>query len=125
MTLGAFSSVALLLAALGLYGVLACYVTERGHEIGVRLALGAGTGTILGQVLARSALMVGPGLAIGFFASLAGARLVRQFLYEVQPTDPATYAIVGIGLAAVALAASAWPALRAARVDPVQALRGE
>ena len=125
VTLGAFSSVALLLAALGLYGVLAFYVKQRGHELGVRMALGAGTGVILRQVLSRSAVMVGPGLVIGLLASLAGGRLMRQFLYEVEPTDAATYVGVSLGLAAVAFAASAWPALRAARVNPVEALRGE
>jgi predicted permease len=125
ITLTAFSTVALLLAAIGLYGALAYYVTQRTHEIGVRIALGAGACVVLGHVMRRSAMMVGPGLAIGLAASVAGARLVGGFLYEVPPTDPVTYAGVSLCLAAVAFAASAWPALRAARIDPVQALRGE
>ena len=125
ITLTAFSTVGLLLAALGLYGVLAYYVTQRTHEIGVRIALGAGAGVVLGHVMRRSAMMVGPGLAIGLAASVAGARLVEGFLYEVPATDPATYAGVSLCLAAVAFAASAWPALRASRIDPVRALRGE
>jgi putative ABC transport system permease protein len=125
VTLTAFSTVALLLAAIGLYGVLAYYVTQRTHEIGVRIALGAASGAVLAHVLRRSALMVAPGLAIGLVLSVAGARLLEGFLYDVAPTDPATYAGVSLCLAAVALAASAWPALRAARVDPVLALRGE
>jgi putative ABC transport system permease protein len=124
-TLAIFSAVALLLAALGLYGVLVFYVTQRGHEIGVRMALGAGTAAILRQVLARSALMVGPGLAVGLLASMAAGRLLRGLLYQVEPTDAATYAVVSLALASVAFAASAWPAMRAARVSPVQALRGE
>ncbi len=125
ITLAAFSSVALLLAAIGLYGVLAYYVTQRTHEIGVRIALGAGAGVVLGHVMRRSAMMVVPGLAIGLAASAAGSRLVEGFLYEVPPTDPATYVGVSLCLSAVAFAASAWPALRAARIDPVRALRGE
>jgi ABC-type antimicrobial peptide transport system permease subunit len=125
MTLTAFSTVALLLAAIGLYGVLAYYVTHRTHEIGVRIALGAGAGEILAQVMRRSAMMVAPGLAIGLVASMAGARLVAAFLYDVRPTDPLTYVGVSLSLAAVAFAASTWPALRAARIDPVRALRGE
>jgi ABC-type antimicrobial peptide transport system permease subunit len=76
-------------------------------------------------VLARSVLMVGPGLAIGLLASIAAGRLLRQFLYQVEPTDAATYAGVSLALASVAFAASAWPAMRAARVSPVHALRGE
>jgi putative ABC transport system permease protein len=125
VTLSAFSGVALGLAALGLYGVLAFYVAQRSHEIGIRMALGASSGVILRQVLWRSASMVGPGLAVGLFASLAGARVMTQFLYQVQPTDAATYASVSLSLAVVAFAASGWSALRATRVDPVRALRGE
>jgi putative ABC transport system permease protein len=125
ITLGAFSVVALLLAAMGLYGVLAYYVTQRTHELGVRIALGASTRTVLSHVLWRCAMMVGPGLALGIVAALAGTRLLATSLYQVEPTDPATFAGVTLCLALVAVGASAWPALRAARVDPVQALRGE
>jgi putative ABC transport system permease protein len=125
VTLTAFSTVALLLAAIGLYGVLAYQVAQRRHEIGVRIALGAGARVVLSDVLKRSAMLVAPGLAIGLAASVAGSRLVAAFLYDVPPTDPLTYAGVSLCLAAVALAASLWPALRAAHVDPVQALRGE
>jgi putative ABC transport system permease protein len=125
ITLGAFSAVALLLAAMGLYGVLAYYVTQRTHELGVRIALGASTRTVLSHVLWRCAMMVGPGLAIGVLAALAGTPIIRASLYEVEPTDPATFAGVTLCLALVAFAASVWPAVRAARVNPVQALRGE
>jgi ABC-type antimicrobial peptide transport system permease subunit len=125
ITLTVFSVIALLLASLGLYGVLAYYVTQRTHEIGVRMALGAGKRDVLMHVLWRSALMVGPGLALGLIASVAGTRLIARFLYQVPPTDPVTFATVSLCLAAVAFAASAWPALRAARIDPMQALRGE
>jgi ABC-type antimicrobial peptide transport system permease subunit len=125
LTLSAFSGVALGLAVLGLYGVLAFYVTQRRHEIGVRIALGANAGVILRQVLSRSALMVGPGLAVGLLASLAVARVMTRFLYQIQPTDAATYAGASLSLAAVAFVASAWSATRATRIDPVHALRGE
>jgi len=125
ITLTAFSIIALLLASLGLYGVLAYYVTQRTHEIGVRMALGAGTRIVLGHVLSRSALMVVPGLVLGLLASVAGTRLIARFLYQVEPTDPLTFATLSVCLALVALASSVWPALRAARIDPVQALRRE
>jgi putative ABC transport system permease protein len=125
VTLTTFSLLALLLASLGLYGVLTHYVTERTHEIGVHMALGAAAGRVVTNVLRRSALMVVPGLIVGVLASLAGTRLVAGFLYGVPPTDPATFLAVSAGLSLVACAASAWPAWRAARIDPVKALRGE
>jgi putative ABC transport system permease protein len=123
--LALFSAVALLLASLGLYGVLAYYVTQRTHEIGVRMALGAGTRTVLAHVLGRSGLMVIPGLGLGLVGAFAGTRLIERMLYDVAPTDAVAFATATACLAAVALAASAWPAWRAARIDPVQALRGE
>jgi putative ABC transport system permease protein len=125
LILAAFSAVALLLAALGLYGVLAQHVTQRTQEIGVRMALGAGQRQVMADVLRRTALMVLPGLAIGVLVSLAGARLIGRFLYGVPPTDPVTFVGVVATLAFVALAASAWPAWRAVHVDPVRALRAE
>ena len=125
ITLSLFSAAALLLASLGLYGVLAYYVTQRTHEIGVRMALGAGARTVLAHVLARSAFMVIPGLVVGLGVSLAGGRLIERLLYEVTPTDPLALVTATASLTAVAFLASALPAWRAARVDPVQALRGE
>ncbi|HSK11180.1 MAG TPA: FtsX-like permease family protein, partial [Vicinamibacterales bacterium] len=124
-TLAAFSVLALLLAALGLYGVLTHYVAQRTHEIGVRMAIGASAGRVIADVLWRSALMVGPGLVAGILAALAATRLLTTFLHDVRPTDPLTFAAVTAILALVAFAASAWPAWRASRVDPVRALRGE
>jgi putative ABC transport system permease protein len=125
IALGMFSAIALVLAAIGLYGVLAFYVSQRTHEIGVRMSLGADVRSVIRQVLARSALMVGPGLALGLAGALAASRLLGRVLFEVSPTDPATLAAVSGSLALVALVASAVPAWRAARVDPVQALRNE
>jgi putative ABC transport system permease protein len=123
--LATFSIVALLLASLGLYGVLSYHVTARRHEIGVRMALGAEGRDILRDVLARSSLMVLPGLALGIAAALAGTRLMAGLLYEVPANDPFAIAAAMVTLAAVALGASALPAWRAARVNPVHALRGE
>jgi len=125
VTLTTFSVLALLLTSLGLYGVLAQHVTERTHEIGVRIALGAGAGQVVRHVLWRSALMVVPGLGAGLLASLAGTRLIARFLYGVPPTDPVTFAAVIAGLLLVAFAASVRPAARAARIDPARALRAE
>jgi putative ABC transport system permease protein len=125
VTLVLFSVLALLLASLGLYGVLAYHVTQRTHEIGVRMALGADTRTILAHVLARSGLMVIPGLALGLAGAWAGRRLLAGFLYDVAPNDPVAIGLAAASLSLVALAASALPAWRAARVNPVQALRGE
>jgi putative ABC transport system permease protein len=125
VTLVLFSGVALLLASLGLYGVLAYHVTQRTQEIGVRMALGAGARDVLAQVLARSGLMVIPGLVLGLACALAGTRLMSRMLYEVAPTDSLAIAVATATLAVVALAASALPAWRAARVNPMQALRGE
>ena len=125
VTLVLFSTLALLLASLGLYGVLAYHVTQRTHEIGVRMALGADARAVLAQVLARSGLMVVPGLALGLAGALAGTRLIDGLLYDVPPNDPVAIAAATMSLAIVALAASALPAWRAARVNPVKALRGE
>ncbi|HAK57328.1 MAG: ABC transporter permease [Vicinamibacterales bacterium] len=125
LTLAMFSGVALLLAALGLYGVLAYYVAQRTREIGVRVAMGAEPRAIVAYVLKRSSRMVVPGLALGVVASLVGGRLIEHLLYEVPATDPVTLLTVSGSLAAVALVASVWPAWRASRIDPVQALRSE
>jgi uncharacterized membrane protein YqjE len=125
VTLATFAVLALLLAALGLHGALTHHVTQRTHEIGVRMALGAAAGSVVAHVLRRTACMVMPGLAVGLLASLAGTKLIARFLYGVPPTDPVTFAAVSAALALVACAASAWPVWRAVRVDPVRALRGE
>ncbi len=123
--LGIFAGIALLLAAIGIYGVLACSVAERTHEIGIRMAMGARENDVLWMVLRRTLLLAGSGIAIGTLGALAITRVLAKFLFEVTPADPSTFlAVTGI-LLIVALV-SAWiPAQRAARVYPLVALRHE
>ena len=116
---------ALLLAAVGLYGVLAYVVARRTHEIGIRLAIGADRGQVVGMVLRQGLTLAAVGLAVGFACALGLTRLMGSVLYEVAPGDPWTYAAVGAALLVVSVAASAIPALRAARVNPLEALRAE
>jgi predicted permease len=123
--LGAFAFVALVLAAVGLYGVLAYAVTRRRSEIGVRLALGATRGRVLRPVLAESARLVALGVAVGIPAALLLTRVLSNVLYGVTPTDGTVLGGVVLLLCAVAIAAAAVPAWRASRVDPLIALRSE
>jgi predicted permease len=118
-----FSMLALLLSGVGIYGVLAYSVTERTHEIGIRLALGAAKADIARMVLHRSLTLVTAGVALGLAGAVAVTRVLGAFLFEVKPTDPATFVMVATLLAAVALLAGLLPARRAARVDPLVALR--
>lgn len=123
--LGLFAAVALVLASLGLYGVLAYHVAQRTHEIGLRMALGARTDDIFKMVLRRGFALVGLGLAIGVVAAAASARLIRQLLFQVQAGDPVTFVAVTLFFSVVALAACFIPARRAWRVDPMVAFRSE
>jgi putative ABC transport system permease protein len=120
-----FSMLALLLSAIGIYGVLAYSVTERTHEIAIRMALGAEKSDITRMVLHRSLLLVTAGVALGIAGALAVTRVLARFLFEVKPTDPATLVMVATLLAAVALMAGLLPARRATHVDPMVALRCE
>jgi putative ABC transport system permease protein len=123
--LGMFAIMALLLAAIGIYGVLACSVAERTHEIGIRMALGAEEKDVLWMVLRRTLVLTGSGVLLGALGALAVTRVLAKFLFEVTPTDPLTFSAVTVILLIVA-ALSAWiPAQRAARVYPLVALRFE
>ena len=120
-----FAALALLLAGLGLYGVLAYSVTQRTREIGVRMALGARPGQALALVARESAAVVGVGLFLGLAGALATARLFASLLFEVAPADPLALLAALLVLGAVALLATLVPARRAALVDPAIALRAE
>ncbi len=125
MLLGSAALAALVLAAIGLYGVLGYLVQRRTAEIGVRMALGATAAQVQRMVVGASLRLVLAGLLVGTALALALSRYLVSLLYEVQPTEPVTYVAAALLLAGVALAASWLPAYRAARVDPVQALRTE
>jgi predicted permease len=123
LLLTAFAGGALLLALVGIYGVMARNVGARIREFGVRLALGASGAEVRGMVLREAATLVGLGTAIGLAGAAALTRLVRGLLFSVDPFDPATFATAAVGLGAVALAACYWPARRATTADPLLALR--
>ena len=120
-----FAVVALLLAVVGLYGVVSYGVSHRLREMGVRVALGAVGSEISGLVLKQSLIVVAVGLVLGTIAGTGVTRLMENLLFGVSPTDPWTFALVGLTLATVATAAAAIPARRAARVDPITVLRAD
>jgi ABC-type antimicrobial peptide transport system permease subunit len=123
--LALFAGAAVLLVAVGLFGVMATMVRQRTREIGVRMALGAEGSDLVGLVMRRALMIVMPGLAIGLLGAIGTDRLLTAMLYEVAPTDGITLIIVGIMILGVAGAASAIPARVATRIDPLVALRSE
>jgi predicted permease len=122
---GTFALLALLLAMAGIYGVMSYVVTQRTSELGLRMALGAARGDVIGLVLSRAAALAAVGLGIGAALSLAVSRFVGAMLFGLKATDPATYALVLLSVAGIAILAAAGPAWRASRIDPMVALRQE
>ncbi|MGB2861738.1 MAG: ABC transporter permease [Sedimentisphaerales bacterium] len=123
--LGAFAALALFLASIGVYGTSAYAVTRRTHEIGIRIALGARSGDVQKTILLHGLKLTLIGLAIGLVGAFAGTRIIRSLLHDVSPIDPVTFVCVSLLLAGVAMLASYIPARRAAKIDPMEALRYE
>ena len=123
LMLALFAATALLLAAIGLYGVMAYLVSQRQAEIGIRLALGGGPRDVARLVIGDGMRMALAGIVSGTVASLALARVLEGLLYGIEPTDPVTYVVIAATLALVALLASAVPVRRATKADPASALR--
>jgi len=122
---GIFAGIAVLLAVIGIYGVMSYFVSERTREIGIRMALGAKSVDVLGLVSKLGFKLALLGVALGVVLAVVLARVIANFLFEVRPTDPVTYAAVAALLTVVALLACYIPARRAMRVDPMVALRYE
>ena len=123
--LAIFAAVALTLAAVGIYGLIAYSVAQRTRELGIRIALGAASSDVLLMVVRQGAKLALVGIVIGSLGAIASTRWMRSMLFQVDPLDPITFAAVGLALAAVAICASWIPALRAARVSPVTAMRND
>jgi putative ABC transport system permease protein len=123
--LGIFAGFALLLAVVGIYGVMAYFAAQRTHEIGIRMALGALPGSILRLLMGEAVATTLFGLAMGLAGALAVTRYLASLLFKIRPVDPVTFAVVCLVIAAVAVGASYLPARRATKVDPLVALRYE
>ncbi len=125
MLLTVFGAIALILAAISVYGVISYGVTQRAQEIGIRMALGARHANVLAMVVRHGAVLAGIGVAVGLAGALLLSSVLSSLLFQVSPTDPPTFAAGMAVLTAVAVLAAALPARRAARTDPMVALRNE
>jgi predicted permease len=125
LLLGGFAALALILGAVGIYGVMAFMVAQRTREIGIRMALGARPAHVLGSVMSRGLMLTGLGLVFGLIAAVAAGRTLSTLLFGVSPADPITLGSVTLLLGGAALFACFWPARRATRVDPIITLRSE
>jgi ABC-type antimicrobial peptide transport system permease subunit len=125
LLLGLFGSIGLMLAAVGIFGVISYSVSRRTRELGIRVALGAEPGSVLGMILRQALVLTLIGIAVGVPCALATARLITHLLFNVTPYDPVTLVLVSLVLLAVGALAGYIPAQRAMRVDPVVALRHE
>src|SRR5205807_1325201 len=120
---GIFGGLGLLLAAVGIYGVMSYMVAQRTSEIGIRMALGARPKEVLGMVLRQGLILALAGIATGLAGAFALARFTRGLLFQISPADPVTFGAVGLILIAVTLVAGLGPSWRASRIDPILALR--
>jgi ABC-type antimicrobial peptide transport system permease subunit len=125
LLLSLFSGIALLLASVGIYGVMSYSVSQRAREIGVRIALGAERSDVLQMVLKQGMRLAFTGVMLGLLTAFVLTRVIASQLYEVTPTDPLTFGLVAVLLTSVALVANLVPALRATQVDPAVVLREE